>query len=158
MASDGAKWSKDEVNALIDAYSDAKTSATTRSTNRELYASIQRLLKQNNDVERCAKQIETKVKKLKSGYSKLKDRMKVSGAERPYDSKSLTSVEKVAFQHWDKLDRILGKLSYVIYKRLLCMYACQVRKLGKGRGTRGAFDVFELSENISFICEESTCL
>ena len=40
MASDGAKWSKDEVNALMDAYSDAKTSATTMSTNRELYASI----------------------------------------------------------------------------------------------------------------------
>ena len=64
MASDGAKWSKDDVNALIDAYSDAKTSATTMSTNRELYASIQRL-EQNNDVKRSAKQIETKVKKLK---------------------------------------------------------------------------------------------
>ena len=57
MASDGAKWSKDD---------DAKTSATTMSTNRELYASIQRLLEQNNDVKRSAKQIVTKVKKLKS--------------------------------------------------------------------------------------------
>ena len=66
MASDGAKWSKDDVNALIDAYSDAKTSATTMSTNRELYASIQRLLEQNNDLKRSVKQIETKVKKLKS--------------------------------------------------------------------------------------------
>ena len=65
MAPDGAKWSKDDVNALIDAYSDAKTSATTMSKNRELYASIQRLLEQNNDVKRSAKQI-TKVKKLKS--------------------------------------------------------------------------------------------
>ena len=59
------------------------------------------------------------MKELKSGYSKLKDRMKVSGAERPYDSKSLTSVEKVAFQHWDKLDRILGRLSYVIVKIIM---------------------------------------
>ena len=66
MASDGAKRSKDDVNALIDAYSDAKTSATTMLTNRELYASIQRLLEQNNDVKCSAKQIETKVKKLKS--------------------------------------------------------------------------------------------
>ena len=53
MASDGAKWSKDEAIALIYAYSDAKTSATTMSTNRELYASIQRLLEQNNAVKRC---------------------------------------------------------------------------------------------------------
>ena len=51
MASDGAKWSKDDVNALIDAYSDAKTSATTMSTNREPYASIQRLLEQNNELQ-----------------------------------------------------------------------------------------------------------
>ena len=72
MESDGAKWSKDDVNSLLDAYSDAKTSATTMSTNRELYASIQRLLEQNNDVKSSAKQIETKVKKLKSGYSKKK--------------------------------------------------------------------------------------
>ena len=110
MAADGAKWSKDEISALIDAYSDAKTSADPMTTNKELYSSIKDLLKENNDVERSTKQIETKVKKLKSGYSKLKDRMKVSGAERPYDSKALTSVEKVAFQHWDKLDRILGRL------------------------------------------------
>ena len=54
------------------------------------------------------------MKKLKLGYSKLKDRMKVSGAERPYDSKSLSSVEKVAFQHWDNLDRILVGLIYII--------------------------------------------
>ena len=76
MASDGAKWSKDDVNALIDAYSNAKTSAITMSTNRELYASIPPLLEQNNDVKRSAKQIETKVKKLKSGYSKKKSRKK----------------------------------------------------------------------------------
>ena len=94
MASDGAKWSKDEINTLIDAYSDAKMSADPMTTNRELYTLIKSLLEQNNDVQRSTKQIETKVKKLKSGYSKSKDRMKVSGAERPFDSKSLTSVEK----------------------------------------------------------------
>ena len=38
MASDRAKWSKDEVNALIDAYSDAKTSATIMSTNQRITA------------------------------------------------------------------------------------------------------------------------
>ena len=45
--------------------------------------------------------------------------MKESGAERPYDSKSLSSVEKVAFQHWDNLDRILGWLIYVIVKIIM---------------------------------------
>ena len=94
-------------------------STAPMTTNRELYSSIKSLLEQNNDVQRSTKQIETKVKKLKSGYSKLKDRMKVSGAERPYDSKSLTSVEKVTFQHWDNLDRILGRLIYVIAKIIM---------------------------------------
>ena len=126
MASDGAKWSKDEINALIDdAYSDAKMSADPMTTNRELYSSIKSLLEQNNDVERSTKQIQTKVKKLKSGYSELKDRMKVSGAERPFDSKSLTSVEKVAFQHWDNLDRILGRLIYVIVKIIMQQLVAQ---------------------------------
>ena len=101
MAPDGAKWSKDEIYALIDAYSNAKMSADPMTANRELYSSIGSLLEQNNDVQCCTKQIAMKtiVKKLKSGYSKLKDRMKVSGAEQPYDLKSLTSVEKAAFQH-----------------------------------------------------------
>ena len=80
-------------------------SADPITTNKELYSSIRDFLKENNDIEHSTKQIETKAKKLKSGYSKLQDQMKVSGAERPYDSKALTSVEKVAFQHWDKLDR-----------------------------------------------------
>jgi len=119
MASDGTRWSKDEINTLVDAYSDAKMSADPMTTNRELYSSIKSLLELNNDVQRSTKQIETKVKKLKSGYSKLKDRMKVSGAERPYDSKSLSSVQKVAFQHWDNLDRILGGLIYIIAKIIM---------------------------------------
>ena len=45
--------------------------------------------------------------------------MKESGAERPYDSKSLSSVEKVSFQYWDNLDRILGWLIYVIAKAIM---------------------------------------
>ena len=81
MASDGAKWSQDETSAPIDAFSDAKTSAEPMTTNKDLYSSIKGLLERNNDIQRTAKQIETKLKKLKSGYSKLKDRMKISGAE-----------------------------------------------------------------------------
>ena len=119
MASDGTRWSKDEINALIDAYSDAKMSGDPMTTNRELYSSIKSLMELNNDVQRSTKQIETKVKKLKSGYSKLKDRMKVSGAQRPYYSKSLSGVEKVAFQQWDNLDRILGGLIYIIAKIIM---------------------------------------
>jgi len=55
------------------------------------------------------KQVETKLKKLRSGYSKLKDRMKSSGLERAYLTNALTSVEKVAYEFWDKLDRIIGR-------------------------------------------------
>ena len=40
MASDGTIWSKDEINALIDAYSEAKMSSDPMITNRELYSSI----------------------------------------------------------------------------------------------------------------------
>ena len=69
MASDGAKWSQDETSALIDAFSDAKTSAEPMTTNKDLYSSIKGLLEENNDIQRTAKQIETKLKKLKSGYS-----------------------------------------------------------------------------------------
>ena len=128
MASDGAKWSQDETSAFIDAFSDAKTSAEPMTTNKDLYSSIKGLLEQNNDIQRTAKQIETKLKKLKSGYSKLKDRMKISGAERRYDSKALSSQEKAAFQHWDKLDCILGRLSYVcVTNRKLCTCDCQVQ-------------------------------
>ena len=61
LASDGAKWTKEEITALIDAYSDAKTSANPMTTNRDLYRSIADLLKQNNEVERSTKQIETKI-------------------------------------------------------------------------------------------------
>jgi len=50
-----SKWRKDEINALIDAYSnaysDAKMSADPMTTNRGLYSSIKSLLEQNNDVE-----------------------------------------------------------------------------------------------------------
>ena len=45
--------------------------------------------------------------------------MKVFGAERLYDSKSLPSVEKVAFQHWDNLDRVLGGSIYIIAKIII---------------------------------------
>lgn len=94
LASDRAKWTKEEITTLIDVYSDAKTSANPMTTNRDLHRSIAGLLKQNNEVECSTKQIKTKMKKLKTGYSKLKNRMKVSGAERPYDSKALTSTKK----------------------------------------------------------------
>ena len=52
MAFDGAKWTKEEITALIDAYSDAETSANPMTTNRDLYRSIADLLKQNNEVDR----------------------------------------------------------------------------------------------------------
>ena len=157
MASDGAKWSQDETSALIDAFSDAKTSAEPMTTNKDLYSSIKGLLEQNNDIQRTAKQIETKLKKLKSGYSKLKDRMKISGAERPYDSKALSSQEKAAFQHWDKLDRILGRLSYVcVTNRKLCACDCQVQ-VKHLRTLTATFTCHDF-ENANIYMKGSTCL
>ena len=139
LASDRVKWTKEEITTLIDVYSDAKTSANPMTTNRDLHRSIADLLKQNNEVECSTKQIKTKMKKLKTGYSKLKDRMKASGAERPYDSKALTSTKKVAFQHWDKLDRILGRLSFLITNYI---YACKgkTRACAEDRITRNCKD------------------
>lgn len=40
MVSDRAKWSKDKINALIDAYSDAKMSADTMTTNKAIIKQI----------------------------------------------------------------------------------------------------------------------
>ena len=136
LASDRAKWTKEEITTLIDVYSDAKTSANPRTTNRDLHRSIADLLKQNNEVECSTKQIKTKMKKLKTGYSKLKDRMKVKS---PYDYKALTSTKKVAFQHWDKLDRILGRLSFLITNYI---YACKgkTRACAEDRITRNGKD------------------
>ena len=139
VGSDRTKWTKEEITTLTDVYSDAKTSANPMTTNRDLHRSIADLLKQNNEVECSTKQIKTKMKKLKTGYSKLKDRMKVSGAERPYDYKALTSTKKVAFQHWDKLDRILGRLSFLITNYI---YACKgkTRACAEDRITRNCKD------------------
>ena len=41
LASDGAKWTKGEITAVIDAYSDAKTSANPMTTNIDFYRSIE---------------------------------------------------------------------------------------------------------------------
>ena len=116
MAASREIWSKEEISILIQAYKDMKKSADRMTTNRELYSSIKGLLEQHNDVQCFPKRIKTKAKKLKPSDSKLKDLMKVSRAEWYNDLKSLTSVEKVACQLWDKLDHFLGKLSYVTVK------------------------------------------
>ena len=53
------------------------------------------------------------MKKLKSGYSKLKDRMKILGAERPYVSKSLSSLEKAHSS--TGITHVLGLLNVNIF-------------------------------------------
>ena len=108
----GAKWTEEEETIeLIEAYSTktVQDSIEGMSSNKELYEEMRRIMKDESQVERMVSQIETKLKKLRSGYSKLIDRMKTSGAERPYLTSALTSVEKAALQNWDRLDRILGK-------------------------------------------------
>ena len=108
---EGQRWTREQVDALIDAYSDIRVQENVEgiATNKEVYGQVQKLMKDDHDIDRTVKQVETKLKKLRSGDSKLKDRMKSSGSERPYLTNALTSVEKVAYEFWDKLDRILGK-------------------------------------------------
>lgn len=68
------------------------------ATNKEVYVQVQKWMKDDRDIDRTVKQVETKLKKLRSGYSKLKDRMKLSGSERPFLTNALSSVEKVAYE------------------------------------------------------------
>ena len=84
------------------------------ATNKIVYDEIKKILKEQSNIDRTTSQIETKIKKLRSGYSKLKDRMKQSGSERPYFSGALSSVEKTALKVWEQLDSILGKTRRII--------------------------------------------
>ena len=79
------------------------------ATSKIVYDEIKKILKEQSNIDRMTSQIETKIKKLRSGYSKLKDRMKQSGSERLYFSSALSSVEKTALKVWEQLDSILGK-------------------------------------------------
>ena len=108
----GSKWTEAETVALIDAYGEQiiQNAVYEMATNRVVYCELQRTMKEQSNVDRTPTQIETKMKKLKSGYTKLKDRMKQSGNERLDLSNALTSVEKVAYKFWDRLDIILGEI------------------------------------------------
>ena len=74
----GAKWTGEETVLLIETYSTktVQDSIEGMSSNKELYEEMRRIMKDESQVERTVSQIETKLKKLRSGYSKLKDRMK----------------------------------------------------------------------------------
>ena len=107
----GAKWTNEEIIALLDAYSEKSVQDCIEGmvSNKDVNGEIQKIMKEQSGIERTTQQINNKLKKLRSGYGKLKDRMQSSGAERPYLTSALTSLEKVAFQHWDRLDQILGE-------------------------------------------------
>lgn len=106
----GTKWTDEEAVALINAYGERRVQEAIEGmvNNKEVHKEIQAIMKDQSNIDRTLKQIETKLKKLRSGYSKLKDRMKTSGAERPYFSSALSSVERAALSHWESLDRVLG--------------------------------------------------
>ena len=110
-ACSGSRWTEAETKSLLDAYGEQiiQEAIDGMATNKVVYDEISRILKEHSNIDRTTSQIETKIKKLRSGYSKLKDRMKQSGSERPYFSSALSSVEKTALKVWDQLDRILGK-------------------------------------------------
>lgn len=74
----GAKWTEEETVAFIETYSTktVQDSIEGMSSNKELYEEVRRIMKDESQVERTVSQIETKLKKLRSGYSKLKDRMR----------------------------------------------------------------------------------
>ena len=105
----GAKWTNEEIIALLDAYSEKSVQDCIEgmASNKDVNGESQKIMKEQSGIERTTQQIDNKLKKLRSGYGKLKDRMQSSGAERPYLTSALTSLEKVAFQHWDRLDEIL---------------------------------------------------
>ena len=102
----GAKWTNEEIIALLDVYSEKSVQDCIEgmASNKDVNGEIQKIMKEQSGIERTTQQIDNKLKKLRSGYGKLKDRMQSSGAES-----ALTSLEKVAFQHWDRLDQILGE-------------------------------------------------
>ncbi|CAB3998620.1 Hypothetical predicted protein [Paramuricea clavata] len=109
-AGSGSRWTEAETKSLLDAYGEQiiQEAIDGMATNKVVYDEISRILKEHSNIDRTTSQIETKIKKLRSGYSKLKDRMKQSGSERPYFSSALSSVEKTALKVWEQLDRILG--------------------------------------------------
>ncbi|CAB4001720.1 Hypothetical predicted protein [Paramuricea clavata] len=109
-AGSGSRWTEAETKSLLDAYGEQiiQEAIDGMATNKFVYDEISRILKEHSNIDRTTSQIETKIKKLRSGYSKLKDRMKQSGSERPYFSSALPSVEKTALKVWEQLDRILG--------------------------------------------------
>ena len=73
----GSKWTDNETVALIDAYGEQiiQDAVNGMATNRVVYSELQRTMKEQWNVDRTPTQIETKMKKLRSGYTKLKDRM-----------------------------------------------------------------------------------
>ena len=125
----GAKWTNEETVALLNAYNSetVQNNIDSMSSNKELFNNIQRIMKEESHTERTVDQIKTKLKKLRSGYVKLKDRMKTSGSEHPYFSSALSSVEKMALKHWDLLDGILGKIALSqLYLKSLFFYQLYV--------------------------------
>ena len=72
---EGQRWTREQVDALIDAYSDVRVQENVEgiATNKEVYGQVQKLMKDDHYIDRTMKQVETKLKKLRSGYSKLKD-------------------------------------------------------------------------------------
>ncbi|PFX15432.1 hypothetical protein AWC38_SpisGene20343 [Stylophora pistillata] len=105
-----ARWASEEIITLLDAYSEKRVQDYIEgmASNKNVNEEIQKIMKEESGIERTTQQIENKIKKLRSGYGKLKARMQSPGAERPYLTSALTSLEKVAFQHWDRLDQILA--------------------------------------------------
>lgn len=110
-AGSGSRWTEAETKALLDAYGEQiiQEAIDGMATNKVVYDEIRKILKEHSNIDRTTSQIESKIKKLRSGYSKLKDRMKQSGSERPYFSSALSSVEKNALKVWEQLDQILDK-------------------------------------------------
>ncbi|XP_046851176.1 uncharacterized protein LOC124444606 [Xenia sp. Carnegie-2017] len=95
-ANSATRWTEEETTALMDAYGEQiiQDSINGMANNRNVYDKVRKMLKEYSDIDRTTSQIETKIKKLRSSYCKLKDRMKQSGSERPYFLSALSIVEK----------------------------------------------------------------
>ena len=57
---EGQRWTKEQVDALIDTYSDVRVQKNVEgiATNKEVYGQVQKLMKDDHNIDRTVKQVE----------------------------------------------------------------------------------------------------
>uniref|UniRef100_A0A3Q1IBE2 Myb/SANT-like DNA-binding domain-containing protein n=1 Tax=Anabas testudineus TaxID=64144 RepID=A0A3Q1IBE2_ANATE len=96
----GQTWSREEVQCLIDIWSDDYIQAQLSTTHKNsyVYAQFSKRLREKG-IERSAAQCRIKAKKLRQEYIKVRDALNKTGS---------SGKEKDKFPWFDDLDKILG--------------------------------------------------